>query len=161
MSNKYYPIYMDLEFRRCVVIGGNEEASRKVQGLIDSRAEITVISPDLVKSIKSLVESQIITWLDRPYISGDLFGVTLVIVADSRNIEINEQVFAEANARNVLVNVSDKTPMCSFIAPAIAERGPLKIAVSTGGGSPALTRKVRDLVSRSGILDWGDLIPLL
>jgi precorrin-2 dehydrogenase/sirohydrochlorin ferrochelatase len=161
MSNKYYPIYLDLEFRRCVVIGGNDEASRKVQGLIDSRAQITVISPDLVKSLQSLVEGKIITWLDRPYISGDLFGATLVIVADSGNMEINEQVFSEANSRNVLVNVSDKTPLCSFIAPAIAERGSLKIAVSTGGGSPALTRKVRDLVSHSGILDWGDLIPLL
>ena len=91
MSNKYYPIYLDLEFRRCVVIGGNDEASRKVQGLIDSRAQITVISPDLVKSLQSLVEGKIITWLDRPYILGDLFGATLVIVADSGNMEINEK----------------------------------------------------------------------
>ena len=161
MSNKYYPIYLDLESRHCVVIGGNDEAARKVQGLVNCRAKVTVISPALVKSLQPLVELEAVTWLRKVYTSGDLAEATLVIVADSEDVEINKQVFAEADLRNILVNVSDKPQMCSFIAPAIAEKGSLKIAISTGGGSPALTRKVKDLVSNSGVLDWGDLIPLL
>ena len=161
MSNKYYPIYLDLESRHCVVIGGNDEAARKVQGLVNCRAKVTVISPALVKSLQPLVELEAVTWLRKVYTSGDLAEATLVIVADSEDVEINKQVFAEAELRNILVNVSDKPQMCSFIAPAIAEKGSLKIAISTGGGSPALTRKVKDLVSNSGVLDWGDLIPLL
>ena len=161
MSNKYYPIYLDLESRHCVVIGGNDEAARKVQGLVNCRAKVTVISPEIVKSLQPLVELEAVTWLRKVYTSGDLAEATLVIVADSEDVEINKQVFAEAELRNILVNVSDKPQMCSFIAPAIAEKGSLKIAISTGGGSPALTRKVKDLVSNSGVLDWGDLIPLL
>jgi len=161
MSIKYYPIYLDLVSRHCVVIGGNDEAARKAQGLIDCQAHVTVISPSLVKSLHSLVKMDAVTWVQRPYAAGDLSGANLVIVADSGNMEINKQVIAEAELRSILVNVSDKPQMCSFIAPAIAERGPLKIAISTGGGSPALTRKVKDLLSNSGILDWGDLIPLL
>ena len=161
MSNKYYPIYLDLESRHCVVIGGSDDAARKVQGLVNCRAKVTVISPALVKSLQPLVELEAVTWLRKVYTSGDLAEATLVIVADSEDVEINKQVFAEAELRNILVNVSDKPQMCSFIAPAIAEKGSLKIAISTGGGSPALTRKVKDLVSNSGVLDWGDLIPLL
>ncbi len=161
MSNKYYPIYLDLESRHCVVIGGNDEAARKVQGLVNCRAKVTVISPEIVKSLQPLVELATVTWLRKVYTSGDLVEAALVIVADSEDLEINKQVFAEADLRNILVNVSDKPQMCSFIAPAIAEKGSLKIAISTGGGSPALTRKVKDLVSNSGVLDWGDLIPLL
>ena len=95
MSNKYYPIYLDLVSRHCVVIGGNDEAARKAQGLIDCQAHVTVISPSLVKSLHSLVEMDAVTWVQRPYAVGDLSGANLVIVADSGNMEINKQVIAE------------------------------------------------------------------
>ena len=161
MPNKYYPVYLDLEKRQCIVIGGNDEALRKVKGLLDSLAFVTVIAPELNPQLHEMVESGAINWKDRNYQAGDLQGAFLAIVADTSDTQINLQATAEANERNVLVNVMDVTQMCSFIAPAIARRGDVTLAISSGGASPALARKFREILSTSKILEWADLVPLL
>ena len=161
MPNKYYPVYLDLENRQCVVIGGNDEALRKVKGLLDSLALVTVIAPELDPQLFEMVENKTISWKARNYQAGDLHGAFLAIVADTSDTQTNLQVTAEANEQNAVLNVMDVTHMCSFIAPAIARRGDVTLAISSGGASPALTRKFREILSASEILRWADLAPLL
>lgn len=161
MPNKYYPVYLDLENRQCVVIGGNDEALRKVQGLLDSLALVTVIAPELNPQLSEMAENKALTWKARNYQAGDLHGAFLAIVADTSDTQTNLQVTAEANEQNAVLNVMDVTHMCSFIAPAIARRGDVTLAISSGGASPALTRKFREILSASEVLRWADLAPLL
>ena len=161
MPNKYYPVYLSLEKRQCVVIGGNDETLRKVKELLKSLALVTVIAPELNPQLHDMVENGRISWKDRNYQAGDLQGAFLAIVADTSDTQINLQATSEANERNVLVNVMDVTHMCSFIAPAIARRGDVTLAISSGGASPALARKFREILSTSKILEWADLAPLL
>ena len=161
MPNKYYPIYLDLDKRNCIVIGSNHEATMKIDGLLESRALVTVISPNLKPPLKDLVDAGIIKWIPRKYQYGDLAQTFLVIVADTSDTVTNLKVVWEANQRNVICNVMDVTHMCSFIAPAIARRGEIALAISTGGASPALARKFRETLSASKILEWADIAPLL
>jgi len=161
MHNKYYPVYLDLEERSCIVIGGNDEALRKVHGLLDSLGLVTVIAPELNSELQEMVERGVISWKDRNYQAGDLQEAFLAIVADTSNAKINLQATTEAKEHNVLINVMDVTHMCSFIAPAIARRGSITLAISSGGASPALTRKFREMLSESKVLEWADLAPLL
>tara|TARA_B100001750_G_C15425491_1_gene555277 strand:+ start:450 stop:1109 length:660 start_codon:yes stop_codon:yes gene_type:complete len=161
MPNKYYPVYLDLEKRDCIVIGSNHEAITKIAGLLESKAKVTVIAPRLGPSLKTFADDGIIKWIPRNYEYGDLEGCFLVIVADTSDTETNLKVTWEANQHNVICNVMDVTHMCSFIAPAIARRGEIALAVSTGGASPALARKFREALSESAILEWADIAPLL
>lgn len=161
MPNKYYPVYLDLEKRDCIVIGSNHEAVTKIAGLLESKARVTVIAPRLEPKLKHFANDSIIKWIPRSYEYGDLEGSFLVIVADTSNTATNLKVAWEANQRNVICNVMDVTHMCSFIAPAIARRGEVALAVSTGGASPALARKFRETLTESEILQWADIAPLL
>ena len=161
MPNKYYPVYLDLENRQCVVIGGNDEALRKVRGLLDSLAIVTVIAPELSPALREMFENGAINWKDRSYQAGDIHGSFLAIVADTSDTQINLQATTEATESNIPLNVMDVTHMCSFIAPAIASRGDVTLAISSGGASPALTRKFREILSESEIMEWADLAPLL
>ena len=161
MPNKYYPVYLDLEKRDCIVIGSNHEAVTKIAGLLESKAKVTVIAPHLDPKLKHFANDSIIKWIPRSYEYGDLEGSFLVIVADTSDTATNLKVAWEANQRNVICNVMDVTHMCSFIAPAVARRGEVALAVSTGGASPALARKFRETLTESEILKWADIAPLL
>ena len=89
MPNKYYPIYLDLDKRNCIVIGSNHEATMKIDGLLESRALVTVISPNLKPPLKDLVDAGIIKWIPRKYQYGDLAQTFLVIVADTSDTVTN------------------------------------------------------------------------
>ena len=130
MPNKYYPVYLDLENRQCVVIGGNDEALRKVRGLLDSLALVTVIAPEISPELREMFENGAINWKDRGYRAGDIQGSFLAIVADTSDTQINLQATTEATESNIPLNVMDVTHMCSFIAPAIARRGDVTLAIS-------------------------------
>lgn len=138
----YYPVYLDLRGRRCVVIGGGSVAERKVVALLAHDAPVTVVAPDLSDKLKVLARDGTVVHVARSYEHGDLDGARLVFCATD-NRDTNAAVFEEAEARGLLVNVVDDPEHCSFIVPSIVTRGDLQIAISTGGASPALAKRVR------------------
>ena len=152
----YYPVYLNLQGRRCVIIGGGGVAEGKIARLLESGAEIRVISPDATRGIQRMADAGAIQWEPRPYRPGDLAGAFIAIAA-TNNREVNRRIFDEAEARGVMLNAVDDPPNCSFIAPSIVQRGPVTVAISTGGASPALARKLRESLQESGDLAWADL----
>lgn len=141
----YYPIFLDLSGRRCVVVGGGLVALRKVKALIEHGGNVRVISPDLCPGLAQMVEKGIIQVLEKGYEGGDLEG-TFVVIAATDDVDINRRVAGEAGERGVLVNVVDDPKHSDFIVPSYLRRGPLTIAISTAGHSPALARKIRILL---------------
>src|SRR3972149_4286876 len=134
---RFYPISLNLQGRKGVVIGGGAIAEGKVQGLLEAEANLTVISPELTRRLKALAAEGKIAHINRTYQPGDLAGAFLAISAtDDR--AVNEQVCWEAAERDVLINVVDDPSHCTFIAPSIVRKGDLTIALSTGGKAPAL-----------------------
>ena len=156
----YYPVYLNLQGRRCVIIGGGGVAEGKIARLLESGAEIRVISPDATRGIQRMAAAGAIQWEPRPYRPGDLAGAFIAIAATNLR-EVNRRIFDEAEARGVMLNAVDDPPNCSFIAPSIVQRGPVTVAISTGGASPALARKLRESLQESGDLAWADLADVL
>ena len=138
----FYPICLDLEARACVVVGGGRVAERKVLGLLSCKAQVSVISPALTEELQLQHVSGNIEWIDREFRQGDLAQAFLVIAATDDE-ETQKQVYEEADANNLLLNVADVPQRCNFILPATARQGDLAISVSTAGKSPALARKIR------------------
>ena len=152
----YYPVYLNLRGRRCVIVGGGAVAEGKIGRLLDSGAEVCVISPDATPGIRQFVADGAVRWEQRKYRPGDLEGAFIAIAATNVR-EVNRRIFEEANDRGVMLNAVDDPPNCSFIAPSIVQRGPVTVAISTGGVSPALARKLRESLQSSGDLAWADL----
>lgn len=141
----YYPVFLRVADRRCVVIGGGEVATRKVATLLEAGARVTVISPRLTAALAAQVADGSLEHQARPYRSGDLRGSFLAYAATDDE-SVHEQIAHDAAAEGVLLNVVDRPQLCTFIVPAVLRRGELQVAVSTGGGSPALAACVRDAV---------------
>jgi siroheme synthase-like protein len=139
----YYPVFLQLKDQPCVVIGGGKIAEGKVDSLLESQAQVTIISPELTDRLDEHVRTGRVTYIRRAYRPGDLQGAFIVICATDQT-EINHQVWGEANANRQLVNVVDDTPHCNFIAPSIARQGDLTIAISTAGKAPALAVRLRE-----------------
>jgi siroheme synthase-like protein len=156
----YYPVFINVADRRCVVIGGGNIGEEKVHRLLDCGAAVVVISPEVNDGVRTLAGDGKITWHQRAYRTGDLEGAFIAIAATDDNT-VNRAISAEAEERNVLLNVVDVTHLCTFIAPSVARRGDVTIAISTGGASPALARKFREELTDSRILEYADLAPLL
>ncbi len=152
----YYPVYLNLTGRRCVIIGGGGVAEGKIARLLDSGAEICVISPDATPGIRRFAADGALHWEQRHYRPGDLEGAFIAIAATNVR-EVNRRIFEEAETRGVMLNAVDDPPNCSFIAPSIVQRGPVTLAISTGGVSPALARKLRESLQASSDLAWADL----
>jgi precorrin-2 dehydrogenase / sirohydrochlorin ferrochelatase len=141
VTKQYYMACLDLEGRRCVVVGGGAVAAEKVAGLLTCAARVTVVAPELHDDLREAP----IQWRRRGYRATDLAGAFLVIAAtDDRSV--NERVHHDAEARGLLCNVADVPELCNFILPAIFRRDPITVAVSTGGASPALAKRLRDRI---------------
>ena len=156
----FYPVFLNLTGRRCVIIGGGQIAEGKISKLLDSGAKIIVISPDATQGIRGFTERGQIKLDLRKYQEGDLQGAFLVIAA-TNDQAVNQEIFEEAEKQGILLNAVDDMPRCSFIAPSIVEKGPVTVAISTGGASPALARKLREKMEVSSALDWADATDVL
>ena len=156
----FYPVFLNLTGRRCVIIGGGQVAEGKVSKLLDSGAKIIVISPDATQGIRDYADSGQIEYNLRKYQEGDLNGAFLVVAATNDRV-VNQEIFEEAEKSGILLNAVDDMPRCSFIAPSIVEKGPITVAISTGGASPALARKLREKLEVSPALDWADATNML
>ncbi len=156
----YYPIFLSLSGKRCVVIGGGEVALRKVKALLEYEAKVEVISPDFCPELGQMTEKETIHLSQRSYNSGDLQGAFIVIAATD-NSEINRKVAEEARERGILVNVVDDPEQSDFIVPSYLRRGALTIAVSTAGRSPALARKIRTRLEKEFGTEYASLVLLI
>ena len=143
MSGFAYPIVLDLTGRPCLVVGGGAIAERKVAGLVEARARVTVVSPSLTPGLLRLATEAPLRWRPREYAQGDAAGFVLVMVAtDDR--AVNAVVAAECRERGIWVNCADDPERCDFILPSVLRRGAVTVAVSTGGRSPTLARLLRE-----------------
>ena len=156
----FYPVFLNLTGRRCVIIGGGQVAEGKVSKLLDSGAKIIVISPNATQGIRDYADCGQIEYNLRKYQEGDLNGAFLVVAATNDRV-VNQEIFEEAEKSGILLNAVDDMPRCSFIAPSIVEKGPITVAISTGGASPALARKLREKLEVSPALDWADATNML
>ncbi len=151
---QYYPAYLELRGRPCIVMGGGEIAERKVTALLDAGARVTVVSPTLTAGLTALADTHEIVHHARAYRHGDLTGAWLAFAATDDDA-VHAAIAGEAAEGRVFLNVVDRPPLCSFIVPAIVARDPIAIAVSTGGASPALAKRLaRELETAIGP-EWG------
>jgi siroheme synthase-like protein len=139
------PLYiacLRLSGRSCLVVGGGEVGLEKVEGLLACDAAVTLVAPAAVPELRELAGESSISWEPRAFAPGDLEGRFLAIAATS-DTAVNIAVYEEAERRAMLVNVVDVPPLCNFILPAIVRTGPLAIAISTAGASPALAKRMK------------------
>ena len=155
-----YPISLEVSGRRAVVIGRMAVAQGKAEGLLQAGAQVTVIAEGPGRVLDKLEREAGATVKRRKYEPGDLEGA-FVCVAASDDPETRAAIHAEARWRRVLVNVMDDVPHCDFAAPAVVRRGDLAIAISTGGRSPALARRLREELSEQFDSRWAELLDLL
>lgn len=139
----YYPVFLEMKGRSCVVVGGGPVAERKVEGLLAAGARVTVVSPELTPGLAALKKEGRLQHVARAYREGDLAAYELAVVATDDGA-VNAGVAREGRTRGVWVNAVDDPPNCDFILPSIIRRGDVVIAVSTGGASPALARRLRE-----------------
>jgi siroheme synthase-like protein len=139
----YYPVALEMTGRATVVIGGGTVAERKVKGLLDAGAAVTVISPCLTAQLARWLKRRRVGHIARSYAPGDLAGYEVAFVATD-DPRVNAAVFSEARERRLWVNSADDPAHCDFILPSVLRRGDLTVAVSTGGKSPALSRLIRE-----------------
>ncbi len=141
---RYYPIFLDITGRRCVVVGGGAVAERKVESLLKAGASVTVISPRATKKLRELSGKGIIGLIKRNFKRGDLADADpFVVVGAAGSDRVNREVFEEARGLKTLINVADNPALCNFIVPSIVDRDGLVIAVSTSGNAPGLAKKLR------------------
>jgi len=139
---QYYPIFLDIKGRSCLVVGGGDVGTRKVETLLECGALVTVVSLDTTETLRRLGEDKRITLDLRGYSPSDLDGRFLVIGA-TNDEQLNQQLSLDAEKRNMLCNIADRPAACNFILPAIVQRGDLVMAISTSGKSPAFAKKLR------------------
>ena len=154
---KYYPILLNIQDKKCLVVGGGNVAWRKVCSLKEAGARVTVVSPEFCPEMGKETG---IERIQQKYEEGFLHEV-LVVIASTDDEEVNKKVYYDAVKRGILVNVVDRPEFCSFIVPATISRGDLNISISTGGASPALARNIRESLEKQFGDEYGDFAKLL
>jgi precorrin-2 dehydrogenase / sirohydrochlorin ferrochelatase len=142
LDTPFYIACLRLKGRRCLVVGGGDIGLEKVEGLLACGADVTLVAPDAHPALRDLAQEGSIRWEAREYEPGDLEGC-LIVIAATDDTDVNIRVFNDAERRAMLVNVVDVPPLCSFILPAIVRTGPLAVAISTAGASPALAKRMK------------------
>ena len=152
----FLPVSLRLRGARVLLVGGGQIATRKARLLIKAGAQLTVFAPEIGGELAQLLDSTGGTWRQSAYEETALQGVVLVVAATPLR-EVNEQVYRDATSRHLPVNVVDAPDLCTFIFPSIVERGPLTVAVSSGGNSPVLVRLLRRKIEQMVPAAYGRL----
>lgn len=155
----YYPIYLEMNGRRCVVIGGGAVAERKVEALLEAGAAVTVISPVVTELLKRWVYERRISHAAKNYAPGDIAGYELAFAATDDST-LNAAVHEEGQNCGVWVNAADDPAHCDFILPAVIRRGELAVAISTGGASPAAARAIREQLDQYLTQDYAGFVQI-
>ena len=157
---RYYPIFLDIQNRKCLVVGGGAVGCRKVLMLLDCGASVTVVSPVVDNRLFKLATNGKIELKKRAYRSSDLEGMFLVIGA-TNDEALNRQIKTDAAQHDTLCNIADRPEACNFILPAVVSRGDLIIAISTSGKSPAFAKKMRRDLEQTFGPEYADLLKLM
>jgi precorrin-2 dehydrogenase len=160
LDTPFYIACLRLKGRRCLVVGGGDIGLEKVEGLLACDADVTLVAPDAHPALVELADEGSIRWERREYECGDLDGC-LIAIAATDDTDVNIQVFNDAERRAMLVNVVDVPPLCNFILPAIVRTGPLAVAISTAGASPALAKRMKREIAELFGEPYADLAVLL
>jgi siroheme synthase-like protein len=161
LETPFYIACLKLSGRRCLVIGGGDIGLEKVEGLLACDGEVTLIAPVAHPELERMAAEGSIRWEKRPYAgAADLEGAFMVIAATDDS-EVNIGVFEDAEKRAMLVNIVDVPPLCNFILPAIVRTGPLAIAISTAGASPALAKRMKREIAELFGEDYARLAVIL
>jgi siroheme synthase-like protein len=142
LDTPFYVACLRLTGRRCVVVGGGEIGLEKVEGLLACDGRVVLIAPEALPELEQLAAEGSIEWIRREYELGDLEG-TFIAIAATDDTDTNIRIYDHAEERAMLVNVVDVPPLCNFILPALVRTGPLAIAISTAGASPALAKRMK------------------
>ena len=137
-----FPLFLKLEGKLAVVVGGGAIAEGKIEGLLAAGARVRVVAPRVTQQIAEWVRFRRVEWFPKEFAAGDLDGASLVVAATSA-AGVNKAVFSEAETKNILCNAVDDIENCHFYYGAIVQRGDLQIAISTNGKSPALAQRIR------------------
>jgi precorrin-2 dehydrogenase/sirohydrochlorin ferrochelatase len=148
LDTPFYIACLKLTGRRCVVVGGGEIGLEKVEGLLACDGRVVLIAPEAEPALQRLADERSIEWIRREYRPGDL-EATFIAIAATNDTDVNIAVYNDAEARAMLVNVVDVPPLCNFILPAIVRTGPLAIAISTAGASPALAKRMKTQIAET------------
>jgi len=141
-ANNLYVACIDLSEKRCLVVGAGPIALEKIEGLLAADANVSVVAPCAIDQVRNLADAGIIDLSLRGYATTDLSGCFLVVAATS-DTGVNTRIHADGEARSMLVNVADVPHLCNFMLPAIVREGPLAVAISTAGASPALAKRMK------------------
>src|SRR4051795_4847638 len=143
LDTPFYIACLRLRGRRCVVVGGGEIGLEKVEGLLACEGDVTLIAPEAVPELEELAREGSITWEQREYAGPSDLEQVFMVIASTDDTDTNIRVYEDAEHRAMLVNIVDVPPLCNFILPAIVRQGPLAIAISTAGASPALAKRMK------------------
>ena len=160
LDTPFYIACLRLTGRRCVVVGGGEIGLEKVEGLLACDGRVVLVAPTAVPELEQLAAEGSIEWIRRDYDPADLERTFLVIAATD-DTDVNIRVYEDAERRAMLVNIVDVPPLCNFILPAIVRTGPLAIAISTAGASPALAKRIKRQVAAEFGEEYARLAVLL
>jgi siroheme synthase-like protein len=160
LATPFYIACLKLTNRRCVVVGGGEIGLEKVEGLLACNGRVVLIAPEAEPELERLAAEGSIEWIRREYETGDL-EATFIAIAATNDTDVNIRVYDDAEKRAMLVNVVDVPPLCNFILPAIVRTGPLAVAISTAGASPALAKRMKAEVSELFGEEYAQLAVLL
>ena len=144
---KYFPVFLDGSKINAMVIGGGDVAARKIELLLKTTTNITVMAASVTEGVERLISENKLNWLNHNYQAGLLSKITLVIAATDDTV-VNEQVYYEAIEFNILANVVDQPALCTYITPAIIDRAPMIIALSSSGSAPILIRMLREQIEK-------------
>jgi precorrin-2 dehydrogenase/sirohydrochlorin ferrochelatase len=147
LETPFYIACLKLKGRRCVVVGGGDIGLEKVEGLLACDADVTLIAPVAHPELEALAAEGSIAWEKRAYAGAEDLEGAFMVIAATDDSEVNIGVYDDAERRAMLVNVVDVPPLCNFILPAIVRSGPLAIAISTAGASPALAKRMKREIS--------------
>ena len=157
---RYYPVHLDINNRKVLVVGGGGVGTRKVRTLLACGARVTVVSLEASRQLRDLATSGEIVLEERSYQSDDLSGMFLVIGA-TNDEKLNRQISGDADRLNILCNIADRPEVCNFILPSIVHRDDLVITISTSGKSPALAKKLRKALEKQFGEEYGTLLRLM
>ena len=147
LATPFYIACLKLSGRRCLVVGGGEIGLEKVEGLLACDGDVTLLAPEAVPALQELAAEGSITWERREYAGIEDLDQIFMVIASTDDTDVNIRIYDDAEERAMLVNVVDVPPLCNFILPAIVRTGPLAIAISTAGASPALAKRMKREVS--------------
>jgi precorrin-2 dehydrogenase / sirohydrochlorin ferrochelatase len=157
---EYYPIYLNIKKRKCVVVGGGKVGERKVLTLLECGTKVTVISPEITPKLTELAENGCIGWIRRPYKASDIEDAFIIFCATDDE-SLNREIHRDAGKLSRLCNIADQPEACDFIVPSIIHRGDLVLTISTSGKSPAYAKKLKQSLEAQFGQEHADFLRLM